>query len=270
MLSSKFFCAVLGLCVRAVVPVGRKVYAVFKATARFCVAKLRFVSGKIKENVVFFCISRAFQPKLSPLLAKKTLLLSLELFKHNSFIMIDIFIIVLLLWAAYNGWRAGFLKEVVSAVGFLVGLLVAATCYTSFGEYLAVNGSETNMFTSLMAFFILWIIVPIVLGFVANVLTRALKGMQLGMPNSMLGAAVSIVKYLVLMSCVLNVMEGLHIMNNEKKGESYLYEPVVGVLQLVFPADTTQVAPADEFPVKNDTVWVNMRRNQEIDTDQYR
>ena len=105
--------------------------------------------------------------------------------------MLDIFIIVVLLWALFSGWRAGFIKEVASMVGALVGLLVAATCYSSFGEYLAVNGSETNMVTSVIAFFLLWIFVPIVLGYVANVLTKSLKGMKLGMPNSILGALVS-------------------------------------------------------------------------------
>lgn len=171
--------------------------------------------------------------------------------------MIDLFIIVLLLWAAFSGWRAGFVKEVISAIGFLVGLFVAAACYASFGKYLAVEGSESNMFTSVLAFFILWIIVPIVLGFVANVLTRALKVMCLGMPNSLLGAAVSVIKYWVLMSCVLNVMEGLHIMNEGKKADSRLYAPVAGTLQFFFPEDTTRVEPADSQAA--DTVWVNMR-----------
>ncbi|MBR4936637.1 MAG: CvpA family protein, partial [Bacteroidaceae bacterium] len=107
--------------------------------------------------------------------------------------MIDLFLIVLLLWSLFSGWRNGFIKEVVSTVGFLVGLFVAATCYTTLGEYLAVNGSETNQVTSIIAFFILWIIVPIALGFAANVLTRAIKGMQLGIPNSLLGAVISFV-----------------------------------------------------------------------------
>lgn len=173
--------------------------------------------------------------------------------------MIDLFIIVLLLWAAFSGWRAGFVKEVISAIGFLIGLFVAATCYASFGKYLAVDGSESNMFTSVLAFFILWIIVPIVLGFVANVLTRALKVMCLGMPNSLLGAAVSVIKYWVLMSCVLNVMEGLHIMNEGKKADSRLYAPVAGTLQFFFPEDTTRVEPADSQAAANDTVWVDMR-----------
>lgn len=172
--------------------------------------------------------------------------------------MIDLFIIVLLLWAAFSGWRAGFVKEVISAVGFLVGLCVAATCYDSFGEYLAVDGSESNMFTSVLAFFILWIIVPIVLGFVANVFTRALEVLCLGMPNSMLGAVVGVIKYWVLMSCVLNAMEGLHIMNEGKKADSHLYAPVAGTMQFFFPEGPARVEPADSWAA--DTVWVNMRK----------
>lgn len=172
--------------------------------------------------------------------------------------MIDLFILVLMIWAAFNGWRNGFIKEVVSSVGFLAGLLIAATCYSTFGEYLAVTGTETNMFTSVVAFFLLWIVVPIVLGLVANILTKALKGMQLGLPNSILGALVSLVKYVVLISCVLNVMQALHILNEEKTVDSKLYAPVTGVLHWLWENHGT-LMPADEADtLKNDTVWVDM------------
>ena len=172
--------------------------------------------------------------------------------------MIDLFILVLMIWAAFNGWRNGFIKEVVSSVGFLAGLLIAATCYSTFGEYLAVTGTETNMFTSVVAFFLLWIVGPIVLGLVANILTKALTGMQLGLPNSILGALVSLVKYVVLISCVLNVMQALHILNEEKTVDSKLYAPVTGVLQWLWENHGT-LMPADEADtLKNDTVWVDM------------
>ena len=172
--------------------------------------------------------------------------------------MIDLFILVLMIWAAFNGWRNGFIKEVVSSVGFLAGLLIAATCYSTFGEYLAVTGTESNMFTSVVAFFLLWIVVPIVLGLVANILTKALKGMQLGLPNSILGALVSLVKYVVLISCVLNVMQAVHILNEEKTVDSKLYAPVTGVLQWLWENHGT-LMPADEADtLKNDTVWVDM------------
>lgn len=177
--------------------------------------------------------------------------------------MVDIFIIVVLVWALFSGWRAGLLKEVTSGIGVLVGLLVAATCYSTFGKYLAVNGTETNMVTSIIAFLLLWIIVPIALGFVANVLTKSLKGMNLGMPNSMLGALVSLIKYVVVLSCVFNVMQGLGILNAEKSKDSKLLNPVTMALGTFFDNDkdceyapnTTEEATDAAKP---DTVWVNL------------
>ena len=112
---------------------------------------------------------------------------------------LDIFIIAILLWAGFNGWKKGLLKELISMGGFLLGLLIAATCYSTLGEYLTVNGSQVNMLTSIVAFLILWIIVPIALGFVATMLTKTLKGMKLGTPNSILGLLVSILKYGLLL-----------------------------------------------------------------------
>ena len=174
-------------------------------------------------------------------------------------LMIDIFIVVLLGWAVFSGWRNGLVKELLSSAGFLVGLLVAATCYSYLGKYLAVEGTESNMLTSVIAFFLLWIVVPIALGLVANVLTRAVRGMSLGMPNSILGALVSFLKFFLLISCVLNVMEALHIMNEEKTASSHLYRPVTESLRLFFP-DNGGNADGDGGTTKSDTVWVDMTK----------
>lgn len=182
---------------------------------------------------------------------------------------IDIFILVLTVWALASGWRNGFLKELISSLGFLIGFLVAALFYSAWGKYLAVNGSEINMFTSIVAFFILWIIVPIALGFMANIMTKALEGMHLGLPNSLLGAAVSFAKYLVLMSCVFNVMSALHIMNDRKAEESRLFHPVEGVLTFLFDkvGDTKPAVHHEEDDLyRPDTVWVDMNSHYPANT----
>lgn len=182
--------------------------------------------------------------------------------------MIDLFIVVLLGWAAFSGWRAGFIKELISSVGFLVGLFIAATCYSTFSESLAISGTETNIVTNLIAFFLLWIIVPIVLGFAANILTKALKGMKLGMPNSILGALVSFLKYFILLSCVLNVMRALGIMNEERTASSHLYTPVTETLQLFFPEEQTVGDSGKNADTKADTVWIDMTGKKPAPTQQ--
>lgn len=149
---------------------------------------------------------------------------------------IDFAILLLVIWAAYKGWRQGLLKELASMVGFVVGLLVAAALYSQFGEYLAPHLGAPLTAAKIVAFAVLWIVVPIVLGMVANLLTKALRGMRIGLPNSILGAAVSLLKYLVLMSCVFNVMSALGIVSQEKANASFFYEPIKDSLGNAFKA----------------------------------
>lgn len=176
--------------------------------------------------------------------------------------MLDIFIIVVVVWALYSGWRNGLVKEIASFGGYLFGLFIAATCYSTFGEYLAVNGTESNMLTSIVAFFILWIITPIALGLAANVFTKVLRSLHLGGLNSMAGAALSLVKFTVLLSCVLSVMSALHILNEERTESSVLYGPVKGVFSktIDWVMDTPSATPQNEYDntVKGDTVWIDV------------
>ena len=75
------------------------------------------------------------------------------------------------------------------------------------------------------------------------------------------------VKYFILLSCVLNVMEALHIMNEEKRETSKLYAPVTGALQFFFPADSTAAEPFDNGELKADTVWIDMQPQTEATQD---
>ena len=65
---------------------------------------------------------------------------------------IDIFLVVLLLWAVFNGWRNGFIKELLNTGGVLSGLLLSLGCYALLGKYLAVDGTKVNMVLSIIAF----------------------------------------------------------------------------------------------------------------------
>ena len=139
---------------------------------------------------------------------------------------LDIFIGIILIFALVRGLMNGFVKELASTIGFLLGLFVAATCYQTLGEYLTVDGSEVNMFTSIVAFLLLWIIVPIIFGLLATLITKALDLTALGIANRIGGGILSMAKYLVLLSCVLNVMVSLNILNNERTEGSVMLEPV--------------------------------------------
>ncbi len=172
---------------------------------------------------------------------------------------IDIAIVIIALWALFKGWQNGLLKELVSTAGFIVGLIVASLFYSFLGEYLGMDGTATYI-TNILAFIILWIITPIVLGFVANSLTAALLGLQLGWPNSLLGAAISFTKYLILLSCVFNVMSILGIVNPTKADRSHLYVPVRNALSVMFSGMQQAANAYYEETHKDDTLWVHFDR----------
>ncbi|MBF0965517.1 MAG: CvpA family protein, partial [Alloprevotella sp.] len=128
--------------------------------------------------------------------------------------MLDLFILVIIGWSLYNGWRAGLVREILSTAGILVGLFGASLAYTVFGETLAVaTGRQVNMVTNIVAFFLLWIIIPLALGFAATLLTRVLRTLQLGSINAAAGAGLSLIKYVILLSCLLTAMHSLGILN---------------------------------------------------------
>lgn len=179
---------------------------------------------------------------------------------------IDIFLVVLLLWAVFNGWRGGFVKELLNTGGVLIGLLLSLGCYALLGKYLAVDGTRVNMVLSIIAFFILCIFLPIALGFVANRFNDLLRHMKLGLPNSLLGAAVSVVKFLFVISFAFNIMENLNIMNPERTAASRLYEPARGFLDFVRDESAIRFhrqsdSSADSVKTQSDTTYVFFNRN---------
>lgn len=181
--------------------------------------------------------------------------------------MLDLFIVVVIAWSIFSGWRSGFVKELASSAGFLVGLFIAATCYSQLGEYLAVKGGTGSMMGAIAAFFLLWVVTPIALGLVANLLTRALKGLHLGWVNSTLGATVSLVKYIILLSCVLSAMAALHILDEERAEESVLFKPMTALFssaaESAFADDEADEISSDTLSrySHGDTIWLERDRD---------
>lgn len=176
---------------------------------------------------------------------------------------IDLAIILLVLWSVYHGWRQGFFKELVSMAGFFVGLFIAFRLYSSFGSYLMPNLSSGSVvgdyLCKALAFVLIWIIVPILMGVVANVFTRSLQGLHLGRLNAICGSAVSMVKYLVLMSFVFNAMNFIGIMDGSKKSTSTFYEPVASIVQRAFMGkERPKPSPSHDEEKTSDTIWIDM------------
>ena len=116
---------------------------------------------------------------------------------------IDYFILAFLLIGAIHGYMKGFVKTLFTLGGFVIGLVVAYLLNEELGSTLAPH-IDTNVNTArVICFFLLWVIIPLGLGFVGDMLTKIVGLMKMGFINSIGGALVGAAKYFIVASCLV-------------------------------------------------------------------
>ena len=154
--------------------------------------------------------------------------------------IIDIIILILLLAGAITGFRKGFIKQLASLAGLVVGLLAAKMLYGVVADKMIGTITENATFAHILAFVLIWIVVPILFTLVASLLTKAFEIISLGWLNRLLGAALGAVKWLLFISLFICVLEYIdsdnQIVNKETKETSQLYYPVKELAGLFMPA----------------------------------
>ena len=147
---------------------------------------------------------------------------------------IDIILFLLLLVGAWKGWSSGFFRQLTSVVGFFLGLLIAWMFYDHVAEFLAPYTGTTAELARVLAFVLLWIGVPVALSFLAHLLTRAIQSVNLGGLNRFGGACLCALKYVVFLSCLLNVLAIVRLVPGAMVSGSRLYSPVCAISGKMF------------------------------------
>ena len=163
----------------------------------------------------------------------------------------DILIYIVLIVGVIIGFKQGAFKQVAHFLGVAAGLLIAATLYHQFGDFLADKTGASIGFGRLIAFVLIVIVVPFALGWIAAFLTEFLKKLKLNFLNRLIGAVVGVICYAVVLSFALNLFD--FVASNagfkpEKLGErSNPYYGMKHATQVVIPdvllvTDATEVA----------------------------
>ena len=92
----------------------------------------------------------------------------------------------------------------------------------------------------LEAFVVIWIVVPLLFLLVAALLTKAMEAVSLGWLNRWLGAGLGALKFLLLVSLLICVVEFIDsdntMIDRTMKEESVLYYPIESFAGMFFPA----------------------------------
>ncbi len=158
----------------------------------------------------------------------------------------DILFIVLLAIGAWKGWSNGLLKEVLGLVGVFVGFYVAYLLYEQVGCQLAPRIGTSPTIAGVIAFALIWLGIPIILGLVGTLLTKVMEWIGLESINSLGGSIVSLIKYWLILGAFANVLSITHLVSEETQQQSVLFEPLKQSTSIAFDLAKSQWKDAKE------------------------
>ena len=152
---------------------------------------------------------------------------------------IDIIILIVIGAGATIGLFKGFVKQLATIAGLIVGLIAAKALYMSLAEKLCPTITDSMTLAQIISFIMIWIAVPLGFTLASLLFSRALDAMSLGWVNRLLGMALGVLKYILLVGLFINVLEFIdsdnRLVHQTKKSESVLYYPMKNFVGIFFP-----------------------------------
>ena len=147
----------------------------------------------------------------------------------------DLIVYLALAWAIFNGWRRGLLLQIFSLVGIVAALYLGVLYGAEAGSMLGMEGTTAQI----GGFIAIFVASLIVIAIVARLLRGVFKLAGLGIADTLLGIALSVLKVGLVVSVLFSGFAALNkdykLASKEKVAASRWFEPVAGVTDKLTP-----------------------------------
>jgi membrane protein required for colicin V production len=152
---------------------------------------------------------------------------------------IDIVLGLLLAFGVIQGFRKGFILELASLVGLILGVY-GAIYFSHFAAGLLESITNWEAYTvELVAFIATFLVILIAIALIARLFTKIINWAALGILNRLLGAVFGLFKIALFLSIFLLFLNSFNrefsFLSDEKKENSLLYESVAGIAPMLLP-----------------------------------
>ena len=137
--------------------------------------------------------------------------------------LIDIIVFVLLIWAAFKGFRKGLILALFSFLAFIVGLAAAIKLSAVAAGYIGNAVNISQRWLPVLAFVVVFIIVVLLVKLGAKLIEGAVSMMLLGWLNRLGGAVFYALLYIFIFSIILFYADGVGIIKPETAQQSGTY-----------------------------------------------
>lgn len=149
--------------------------------------------------------------------------------------VLDLIVALVLVWALFDGWRRGFVLQLCSLAGLGVGIWLAVRYGALAGLWLRLD----PQIASVGGFVAVLVVAMIAVGLCGMVIRALFRMVGFGLPDRLLGVAVAVVKYALLLSLLFSAFDRIdeerRLISRETIEESKCYRPVAGLADRIFP-----------------------------------
>lgn len=147
----------------------------------------------------------------------------------------DLIVYIALAWAVFNGWRRGFLLQLLSLVAVVAALYLGVRFGAELGAMLNMEGTTAQIGGFIVIFFVALIAIAIL----GRLLRGIFKFAGLGLVDTLLGIIFSIAKVGLIVSVLFSWFAMLNhdyeLASQQTIDSSKWFEPVAGAVDKLTP-----------------------------------
>jgi membrane protein required for colicin V production len=152
---------------------------------------------------------------------------------------IDLIIVVLLILALVSGFINGFVKEVASLAGLVLGIWGAIKFSTFTAAKLYDWFDMTGQFVGIISFMITFGIIVVIIHFIGILADKLVDAVSLGFVNRLLGIVFGVFKSVLILSVIFAVLNAIDVrrpfLPRETIDNSMFYHPISDIAPALFP-----------------------------------
>jgi membrane protein required for colicin V production len=152
---------------------------------------------------------------------------------------IDLVLGIILIIAAIQGFRKGFIIEAASLAALILGIWGAIKFSDWTAGYISKTFNYHSGSLSMVAFLITFIVIVVLVHILGKILDTTVKAVALGFLNRLAGIIFGVLKAAVILSILLllfdSVDENVQILPSKQKAESKIYSPMKQLVPTLFP-----------------------------------
>ena len=144
--------------------------------------------------------------------------------------ILDCIILCLLITGMVVGFIKGVTQQAFSVGGLILGIVLGTLLYKPFADFLQNIMKMPDRGASILAFFIILMVVPLICGLVGKLLSKLIHAASLGFIDRFLGAIFGLFKYVLIMGLLIMLMDMTgfsdKFINRSERKRSRMYEYV--------------------------------------------